>query len=402
MAFRNIHIDDYDYILPEEKIAKYPLSERDKSKLLIYKDKSISEKKFNTIKDILSKKDLVVFNTTKVIQARLIFHKKTGAEIEIFCLEPQAPSDYEQIFQTTESCQWKCTVGNLKKWKSDILEAEYTIENKTLRLTAEKIKSDNASQIIEFKWNNKSLSFADILEQTGKTPIPPYLKRESEESDKNRYQTVYSKQKGSVAAPTAGLHFTNNLIEKLHDKGIKTSELTLHVGAGTFKPVKSETIEAHEMHTEHFIVTKNLIFDLISGINQIVSVGTTSLRTLESLYWLGVKLHIKKTNRNLHISQWEVYELPSDLSAEESLKEILQYMQINKTEYIEATTQIMIVPGYQFKLVNKLITNFHQPKSTLLLLIAAFIGNDWKKVYDYALKNNFRFLSYGDSSLLIP
>ncbi len=402
MNIKEIQIEDYYYDLPNEKIAKYPLKRREESKLLIYKSENISHKHFYDIPEILSKNDLVIFNSTKVIQARLLFHKKTGAKIEIFCLEPYEPADYEQIFQTKKKCKWKCNVGNSKKWKSGKLSFDYLINGKDLTLFAERISTDNNSQIIEFTWENSDFSFAEILENAGETPIPPYLNRNSEESDKTRYQTVYSKQKGSVAAPTAGLHFTEDLIKELQDKGIKTSELILHVGAGTFKPVKTKTIDEHEMHTEHFIVTENLISELISNLNHIVSVGTTSVRTLESLYWLGVKLENNNNLNKFHIYQWEVYKLPVKISVEKALNNILKYLRNNHKKYIEATTQIIIVPGYQFKIINKLITNFHQPKSTLLLLIAAFTGNNWHKIYNYALNNKFRFLSYGDSSILIP
>ncbi len=402
MDIKEILIEDFYYDLSNEKIAKYPLKNREESKLLIYKSGDISHKHFYDIPEILSKDDLVIFNSTKVIQARLIFHKKTGAKIEIFCLEPYEPADYEQIFQTNKKCKWKCNVGNSKKWKSGKLSCDYHFKGKALTLYAERITTDNNSQIIEFTWENSNFSFAEILETGGETPIPPYLNRNSEESDKFRYQTVYSKQKGSVAAPTAGLHFTENLIKELHNKGINTSELILHVGAGTFKPVKTKTIDEHKMHTEHFIVTENLITELISNLNHIVSVGTTSVRTLESLYWLGVKLENNTNLNNFHIYQWEVYKLPAKISAEKALNNILKYLKINHKKYIEATTQIIIVPGYQFKVINKLITNFHQPKSTLLLLIAAFIGNNWGKMYHYAINNDFRFLSYGDSSILIP
>ncbi|NPA67563.1 MAG: S-adenosylmethionine:tRNA ribosyltransferase-isomerase [Chlorobi bacterium] len=402
MAFLNININDFNYNLPETEIAKYPLPNRSDSKLLIYNKGKIYDKHFKDLPSILQKNDLLIFNTTKVIRARLIFRKLTGAKIEIFCLEPHAPSDYEQIFQETESCKWKCAVGNLKKWKQGKLIAEYTVNGKKISLEAKRVDGLNNYQIIELKWNNKNITFGDILEHAGKTPVPPYLKRDSEEIDKNRYQTVYSEQKGSVAAPTAGLHFTEELIKKLKDKGIKTANLTLHVGAGTFKPVKSDFIKDHEMHTEHFIVGKELILSLMSNKNNNVAVGTTSVRTIESLYLLGVKLQKDKNPEALHLSQWEAYNLPLTLSPKEALTNILSYMDKNKTEYFEASTQIMIVPGYKFKMTDKLITNFHQPKSTLLLLVDAFIGNDRKKVYDYALKNNFRFLSYGDSSILIP
>ncbi len=401
MNVTNLNIEDYNYILQNERIAKYPLKNRDNSKLLIYDSGKINQQYFYNLPEILTKNDLLVFNTAKVIQARLLFRKETGAKIEIFCLEPYEPADYEQVFQETESCKWKCVVGNSKKWKTGNLFSEFSINNKNIRLTAKRIDIKENYQIIEFIWDNPIVSFAEILENTGKTPIPPYLKRASEESDKNRYQTVYSKQKGSVAAPTAGLHFTKELISKLDKKGIERAELILHVGAGTFKPVKSKYISEHEMHTEHFRINKSLIEQLIKNEN-ITAVGTTSVRTLESLYWLGIKLFENFSLKKFHISQWEVYELPDILKPKDSLSLLLKYMNDNNISYIEATTQIMIVPGYKFKIVKKLITNFHQPKSTLLLLIAAFIGEKWKNVYEYALKNNFRFLSYGDSSILIP
>ncbi|NOZ33677.1 MAG: S-adenosylmethionine:tRNA ribosyltransferase-isomerase [Chlorobi bacterium] len=402
MKIKELKTENYNYNLVGEKIAKYPLKNRENSKLLVYNSGKIKDKKFYNLPELLSEKDLLVFNTTKVIQARLIFRKKTGAKIEIFCLEPNEPADYEQIFQTTKSCIWKCVVGNSKKWKKDTLVSDIQISDNNIELCANRISAEHDTQIIEFSWDNSDFTFAEILESGGVTPIPPYLNRESEESDKIRYQTVYSEQKGSVAAPTAGLHFTKEVISELGKKGIKTSNLILHVGAGTFKPVKSEIIADHDMHTEHFIITLKLIQDLISNINNIVSVGTTSVRTLESLYWLGVKLKDNFDLKDFHISQWEVYEFTLELSAKEALTEIYDYMIGKNINYFEATTQIIIVPGYKFRIVNKLITNFHQPKSTLLLLIAAFIGDDWQKVYDYALKNNFRFLSYGDSSILIP
>ncbi len=401
MIADNININDYNYNLPNDRIAKYPLDSRELSKLLIYNSGEIYHKKFYNLPDVLSKKDLIVFNTTKVIQARLTFRKPTGAKIEIFCLEPYEPSDYEQIFQETKRCKWYCAIGNFKKWKSEKIVSEFKAGDKSFILTAKKIKSENNNHIIEFFWDNEKISFADILENAGVTPIPPYLKRESEEADKIRYQTVYSKQKGSVAAPTAGLHFTEELISKIKSKGVNISELILHVGAGTFKPVKSDFVSEHKMHTEHFTVSKKLIKDLIENKN-VVSVGTTSVRTLESLYWMGVKLQNNKQMNNFHISQWEVYDIPGNLSVKKSLKNISEYLEREKKSSLEASTQIIIVPGYEFKIVKKLITNFHQPKSTLLLLIAAFIGEKWKNIYEYALKNDFRFLSYGDSSILIP
>ena len=395
----NIKIEDYVYDLPEDRIAKYPLDQRDSSKLLIYNKGKVSKDFFTNINRYADFNSTFVFNNTKVIQARLKFFKETGAQIEIFCLEPVDPSDYVLAFQQTEKVVWKCIVGNLKKWKDKTLKKIITIGNDKIELNASKRTQDGNAQIIEFTWNNNQFTFSEILENIGVTPIPPYLNRESESVDKDRYQTIYSKLKGSVAAPTAGLHFTEEVLNRLRNRNIRVEEVTLHVGAGTFKPVKSETIDEHEMHTEHFVVKKSTIENLLKS-EKIVVVGTTSVRTIESLYWIGVKLVENKILRS-HITQWEVYELPN-LSKQKSLNALLDYMNKNDIDEIDASTQIMIFPGYKFKLVDVLITNFHQPKSTLLLLIAAFIGDDWKKIYAYALNNDFRFLSYGDSSILIP
>lgn len=401
--YKNILIDEYTYELPSERIAKYPLEKRDESKLLIYKNKSISEDNFKNIDKYLQENSLLVFNNTKVIQARLIFHKETGARIEIFCLEPIAPADFSLAFQQTGKCKWKCIVGNLKKWKDENISLYFKHNNKEYILTATKIDSNNSSQYIEFSWNNTELTFSEVLEAIGEIPIPPYLNREAEASDKERYQTIYSKHNGSVAAPTAGLHFTDNVFDKLKNKKIDFAELTLHVGAGTFKPVKSQTIGEHEMHTEHIYINRNTLQQLINNIGKITVVGTTSVRTLESIYWLGVKI-IENNNikpEELTISQWEVYNLNQNISTLSALSAVLKYMIDKNRETLPSTTQIIIVPSYRFRVINYLITNFHQPKSTLLLLIAAFIGDDWKKIYDYALNNNFRFLSYGDSCLLM-
>ncbi len=396
----NIRIEDYSYELPDNRIAKYPLEQRDQSQLLVYNKGEISKDKFTNIDQYIDSQITCVFNNTKVIQARLKFYKETGAQIEIFCLEPIEPSDYVLAFQQTERITWKCIVGNLKKWKDQDLKKVISIKNTDIELIASKVLSQGNTQIIEFTWNNSDFTFSEILENIGATPIPPYLKRESETIDKDRYQTVYSKLKGSVAAPTAGLHFTENVLKKLHAKQINTEEVTLHVGAGTFTPVKSETIDEHEMHTEHFVVRKENIENLINS-EKIVAVGTTSVRTIESIYWLGVKI-LTNTDFNPHISQWEAYKLKGNINKKEALKALLDYMQRNSITELHASTQIMIFPGYKFRIVDLLITNFHQPNSTLLLLIAAFIGDNWKKVYDFALSNDFRFLSYGDSSILIP
>ncbi len=397
---RNIRIEDYSYQLPDERIAKYPLTERDQSQLLVYKNGEVSKNLFSYVDDYIESNSTLVFNNTKVIQARLKFAKSTGAQIEIFCLEPIEPSDYVLAFQQTERITWKCIVGNLKKWKTGDLIQKINIQGSEIELKAAKKESAGNSQLIEFTWNGSGITFSEILESIGNTPIPPYLNRDSESIDKDRYQTIYSKQKGSVAAPTAGLHFTQRVLDKLKSKHVCIEEVTLHVGAGTFKPVKSETIDEHEMHTEHFVVTKDNLENLIRSKN-IITVGTTSVRTIESLYWLGVKL-IENGTLDAHISQWEAYELPNSISKNEALQALVDYLHKRNLHHLHASTQIMIFPGYSFKLVNKLITNFHQPKSTLLLLIAAFIGKDWKKVYDFALNNDFRFLSYGDSSILMP
>lgn len=394
-----IKIEDFNYNLPEDRIAKYPLTDRDLSKLLVYKNGSISDDYFTNISKYIPEKSLLVFNNTKVIQARLIFYKTTGARIEIFCLEPLNPADFVINFQQNKTCTWKCIIGNLKKWKDFIIQKSISLNDTSFILTAEKIADHQSYQEIKFSWNNPEITFSEILFMIGETPLPPYLNRDSEELDKIRYQTIYSKINGSVAAPTAGLHFTKTVLESIHAEGHKTEELTLHVGAGTFKPVKSEFIADHEMHTEHFFVSEELINNLITNSDNIIAVGTTSLRTLESLYWLGVQLIQNK--HNFHVSQWEPYENSINISAKESLAAILNYLNQKNIKSLSASTQIMIVPGYEFKIIKGIITNFHQPQSTLLLLITALIGDNWKVVYEYAMKNNFRFLSYGDSSLLL-
>jgi S-adenosylmethionine:tRNA ribosyltransferase-isomerase len=399
---KKIKIEDYSYNLPYDKIAKYPLAERDNSKLLVYKNSTITDTNFENIQDFLPPHSLLVFNNTKVIQARIKMLKKTGAKIEIFCLEPHFPSDYEQNFASNTTCSWHCMVGNLKKWKNESLSISFQIGSNTIELTATKIDNLKDNPIINFRWNDSNICFADILNEVGSIPIPPYLNRESEQTDTERYQTVYSKIKGSVAAPTAGLHFTDNLLRKLINNGIKTEEVTLHVGAGTFKPVKAEYISQHEMHVEAIVVSKSKIENILNNIPNIIAVGTTSVRTLETLYWLGVKAYHSriKDNDEFEIMQWEAYQLPQNVSAYDSFQALLSYMDKKKIETIFGKTQIMIVPGYCPRIVKGLITNFHQPQSTLLLLIASFVGCDWKNIYNYALNNNYRFLSYGDSSLI--
>lgn len=399
MTVKQINISDYNYELLDERIAKFPLEKRDSSKLLTYISGTVSTNVFSSLPEILPANSCLVFNNTRVIQARLEFFKSTGSRIEIFCLEPHMPAAYEQSFSCTESCVWKCMVGNLKKWKGEVLCKQVLVGEEQLVLQAERLETSGNTSFIKFSWNT-GCSFSEILDALGELPIPPYLNRKTQESDKTTYQTVYSKIKGSVAAPTAGLHFTPEVISSLHSKGIKTMELTLHVGAGTFQPVKAEEIGGHAMHAEKIEVSREFVENLIENLGNIVAVGTTSVRTLESLYYLGVQLHSGDTK--LLVNQWEPYENAPKLSAKESLEAILNYMEQSVSNILYATTQIMIVPGYKFNIVNVLITNFHQPKSTLLLLLAAFVGEKWRKLYKYALENDYRFLSYGDSSVLIP
>ena len=394
---KNIRIEDYSYDLPDEKIAKFPLEQRDHSNLLIYKDSQITHTKFYELHKHLPADSLLVVNNTKVVYARLIFHKPTGAKIEIFLLNPVEPAEYNKAFSAKGSSKWSCIVGNFKKWKNSTLTKTFTINEKEYTITAERIGKTEDSQIINFTYDN-TLTFSEVLDNVGLVPIPPYLNREAVPQDKQTYQTVYSKLEGSVAAPTAGLHFTESVLEKLQKQNITTAEVTLHVGAGTFKPVKTPTIGGHPMHTEYFTVTKDNLLKLKEKLGDITSVGTTTLRTLESLYWLANKLDTSE--KQWFVGQWEPYETRAKLSPEQALDKLIDWLDKNGEDKIEAWTQIIIVPGYKFKIVDRLITNFHQPRSTLLLLVAAFVGEDWRKIYDYALKNNFRFLSYGDSSLL--
>ena len=401
---QQIRIEDYDYSLPDERIAKFPLSKRDESKLLLYRDGTVGESVFKHLTDYLPKGSLMVFNNTRVIQARLLFQKETGARIEIFCLEPVEPHDYALVFQQTERCSWTCLVGNLKKWKEGLLSKDVTIDGETVTLKAEKKQTCSDSHLIEFTWDHPSYTFADILDAAGVLPIPPYLHRETEKSDLQTYQTVYSKIKGSVAAPTAGLHFTPEVLADLDAKGFGREELTLHVGAGTFKPVKSETIEGHEMHTEFISVRRSSIERIKNNLGKIIAVGTTSVRTLESLYYIGVTLasNPNATAGELVVGQWMPYEEENNrLTPAEALQNILNYLDKHQADKLVTATQIIIAPGYTFKIVRGIVTNFHQPKSTLLLLISAFVKGDWKNIYDYALASDFRFLSYGDSSLLL-
>lgn len=401
---KHIKISDYNYPLPEERIAKFPLKERDSSKLLVYKHGEIDERVFTSLPEYIEPGSLMIFNNTKVIQARLHFRKETGALIEIFCLEPIKPNDYVLNFQQTEHSAWLCMVGNLKKWKEGPLHKEMTVKGKPLTLTATRGECHGTSHWINFSWDNSEVTFADILEVFGELPIPPYLNRETQESDKETYQTVYSKIKGSVAAPTAGLHFTKRVIDTLRNKGVDLEEVTLHVGAGTFRPVKSEEIAGHDMHTEYISVNRQTIEKLLKHGGETTAVGTTSVRTIESLYYIGVILESRPeaSQEELHVKQWMPYENETNLTPIQALQNILDYMDRNHLDALHTSTQIIIAPGYEYKIVKRIVTNFHQPQSTLLLLVSAFVKGDWRKIYDYALSHDFRFLSYGDSSLLIP
>lgn len=418
---KHIHISDFNYELSDERIAKFPLQQRDHSKLLIYQHGEVSDDVFLNLPNHLPQGALMVFNNTRVIQARLHFRKETGALIEVFLMEPALPADYEQMFQTTGKCSWLCMVGNLKKWKEGPLMRDFEIKGKALTLSATMDrnktmeKSGGTNYWVDFEWDNPEVNFAEILEAVGELPIPPYLNRATQESDKTTYQTVYSKIKGSVAAPTAGLHFTDAVLHDLDQKGVVRDEVTLHVGAGTFKPVKSVEIEDHHMHTEYIVVHRHTFERLLQHDCSVIAVGTTSVRTLESLYYMGVKLAMNPqcTEEDLHVNQWEPYDLPHNeeglvlvdgepVSVEQSVRNLLDYLNRDGLEALHSSTQIIIAPGYVYKIVKMLVTNFHQPQSTLLLLVSAFLKGDWRKVYDYALSHDFRFLSYGDSSLLIP
>ena len=404
---KHIRISEFNYPLPDERIAKFPLPVRDQSKLLLYRHGEVTEDIFTSLPDYLPANSLIIFNNTKVIQARLHFHKETGALIEVFCLEPIQPNDYALNFQQTEHAAWLCMIGNLKKWKEGALKREITVKGKPLTLTAERGACHGTSHWVDFRWNNPEITFADILEVFGELPIPPYLNRETQESDKETYQTVYSKIKGSVAAPTAGLHFTPRVLDALREKGVALEELTLHVGAGTFKPVKSEEIEGHEMHTEYISVNRSTLEKLVAHEGKAIAVGTTSVRTLESLYHIGVTLlhNPNATEEDLHVKQWQPYETALETAATpavDALQAIIAYLDRHHMETLHSSTQIIIAPGYEYRIVKAMVTNVHQPQSTLLLLVSAFLHGDWRKIYDYALAHDFRFLSYGDSSLLIP
>ena len=404
IASKEIAIADYNYELPDERVAKYPLPNRDESKLLVYKNGSFEESVFNRITDYLPKDSLLVFNNTKVIHARIFFRKETGSSIEVFCLEPYNMA-VSEAFEQRKECRWMCFVGNNKKWKSGKLSREIIDGDKKINLTVSREEACGNAWIVLFEWDDDSYSFAHIIEMAGTIPLPPYLNRAAEADDKERYQTVYAQHEGSVAAPTAGLHFTPNVFAKLKNIGIDTEFVTLHVGAGTFKPVDSETIGEHEMHVERIQITRENVENLLKHIHQpIIAVGTTSVRTLESLYWIGVKLCYGLVSNDLSVEQWEPYELSEKprIGAEESLSKVLAFMDDNDLDVLYGSTKLMIAPGYEYRIVKGIVTNFHQPQSTLLLLVSALIGEVWKQVYSYALNNGFRFLSYGDSCLFLP
>lgn len=400
---KTIRIEDYDYPLPDERIAKYPLAERDSSKLLVYRHGEVSEDRFTSLPTYLPKGALMVFNNTRVIQARLHFRKETGALIEVFCLEPLAPREYASMFVAVGSCSWICMVGNLKKWKEGALERTINVNGTTCTLTATRVATHGANHEVRFDWDG-GFTFAEVLDAVGELPIPPYLNRETQECDLRTYQTVYSKIKGSVAAPTAGLHFTERVLADLDAHGIEREELTLHVGAGTFKPVKSEQIAGHEMHSEYIVVRRETIDKLIAHDGKAIAVGTTSVRTLESLYYIGLLIlqHPEASEEDLHVPQWMPYETDSTVSTVEALTAVRDWLDRNELTALHTTTQIIIAPGYDYHIVQMMVTNFHQPKSTLLLLVSAFVHGDWHCIYDFALSHDFRFLSYGDSSLLMP
>ena len=399
---KHISIEEYDYPLPEERIAKYPLPERDASNLLVLKDNEVKKSQFKYVGEFLPQDTLLVFNETKVIRARLQFHKATGSRIEIFCLEPE--KDYQVAFSATSPVRWKCLIGNSKRWKEGKLTMELSVGGKPVVLSAERISQNDQYAEIEFSWTPENLSFASVLEAAGEIPLPPYLHRDAEPDDRDRYQTVFARYDGSVAAPTAGLHFTQPLIAALREQGFTFDEVTLHVGAGTFKPVSTDTIGEHAMHSETIIVRKSLIQNLINQMGKpIIPVGTTSTRTLESLYWIGVMLKEQGLAlRPLHVEQWFPYEDHAPMSATEALQIIVDYLDKHGLTRLEASTALMIAPSYKMRIITGLITNFHQPKSTLLLLVSALIGERWKDCYRFALDNGFRFLSYGDSCLFLP
>ncbi|MFZ2338151.1 MAG: S-adenosylmethionine:tRNA ribosyltransferase-isomerase [Bacteroidales bacterium] len=403
MKIREIKIDEYDYDLPADRIAQHPLPRRDSSKLLVYDGRGISSDSFSNIGRHIPPGSHLVFNNTRVISARLLFRKLSGALVEVLCLEPLSPHSYDLSFSSVDPVEWKCMIGNLKKWKSGILSMQFTTGGEVNSLMAERIVQEREAWRVRFSWSNPRLSFSEVIEASGHTPLPPYINREDETEDRFRYQTVYSEIRGSVAAPTAGLHFTDELLRTLPENGIGASNITLHVGAGTFQPVRTSDIADHTMHCERFSVTCETIENLLVNHGKIIAVGTTSVRTLESLYWLGVKIIDERFLQNdlNTISQWEPYGKDRGITVTESLGALKSWMSDKNINELEASTSLIIVPGYRFRMIEGMITNFHQPRSTLLLLVSAWTGNDWKKIYGYALDNGFRFLSYGDSSLLI-
>lgn len=396
-----IWIEHYDYPLPQERIAKFPLADRDASKLLVYRYRNILSKTFSNLPELLPANAVLVFNNTKVVRARILFFKETGVRIEIFCLEPHWPADHETAFACKGHSRWRCMVGNGRKWKTGALSIAFEYQGKTYRLRATRGETVATETVIDFQWD-ADLTFGELLERLGKIPIPPYLDRESQALDNSRYQTVYSKLEGSVAAPTAGLHFTDQLLSQLHGQGIRTEEITLHVGAGTFLPVKSADATQHSMHTEHFAITRSCLATLLERPDQVIAVGTTSVRTLESLAVLGYRVRLHgEPEPERPIDQWEAYGIPDHLTGKELIGALAGYMDRKEIGRLQSATRIMITPsGFRFRVVGGLITNFHQPRSTLLLLISAFVGEHWRRIYEYALQNDFRFLSYGDSSLL--
>ena len=401
MQDKSINISDFDYPLPDERIAKFPLEERSSSKLLIYNKGEISHRHFSDLGDILPEGTLLVFNNTKVVRARLVMHKESGARIEVFCLEPHAPADYEHAFSVKGSAEWSCIVGNLKKWKSGEVAIHFELDGQAHSLRATITERGTREHIVRFEWS-ADVTFGQLLEHLGRIPIPPYLNRESEDIDNTRYQTVYSKFEGSVAAPTAGLHFTPTLIEQMRERGFGFEEVTLHVGAGTFLPVKEEDATKHPMHTEHFEIRRSTIENLLANYGRITAVGTTSVRTLESLSVLAWRIHCDIDPTSEVVGQWEPYDIPAEYTGEDALRELLAYMDREGLDRLKAATRIMITPlGFEYRIVRNIVTNFHQPKSTLLLLVSAYVGESWRTIYDYALANDFRFLSYGDSSLLM-
>ena len=395
-----IRIEEFNYTLPDERIAKYPLPARDSSKLLVYRDENVSESSFSKLSEYLPQDSLMVFNDTKVVPARLHFQRDSGAHIEIFCLEPVLPEEYVSCFATTDRCRWKCIVGNIKRWKNDTLSLYNPLEDRDIlqmNLKADLVERTGETSIVEFSWDNQA-SFSKVLEVCGSIPIPPYLNRDTEDVDLERYQTLYARYRGSVAAPTAGLHFTDAVLESIRQRNIITSTVCLHVGAGTFLPVKSSLVSEHTMHREPFVVTLSFLEQLLANKGKVTAVGTTSVRTLESLYYIGVSCI--ENGCPSDVNQWDPYSREYEYSVDESISAIIKYLKDNDKQELSLGTRIIIVPGFRFRIVNVLVTNFHQPQSTLLLLISAFVGGDWKRIYDYALGHDFRFLSYGDSSVL--